>query len=442
MNSIRGWLLAWLLGTLLLAGLLASALTYFQARDDVDELFDYELQQIAVSLRHQQIRPPAVAEGEDGDEDDEVSDFVVQMWDSKGALLYASHRELTLPRYSGGGLSTVHWQGALWRIYVTTLRGRIIQVAQPMSTRQEMAATVALRILIPVLAMIPILGAVIWLSVGRGLRPLDGIGAALIKRSPGVMDPLPDRGLPREIRPLVRALNDLLRRLEQAMGAQRQFVADAAHELRTPLTAVQVQLQLLERAADRGDREGALTDLKAGVQRAIHLVQQLLALARVEPDGQAEPFQPLSLDDLVRMVVSEYAALALDKDIDLGIGRAERVSLQGAREGLRVLVGNLADNAIRYTPPGGRVDLAIYPERDWAVVQVTDTGPGIPPAERERVFDRFYRKPGSAGQGSGLGLAIAKGIVDRHRGVITLDDGPGGAGLTVTVRLPLSMPRS
>ncbi len=439
MTSIRHRLLAWLLSALLSAGLAATAMTYFQAKEDVGELFDYELRQIAASMRHQQIPHPPPAENGFGDEEDnEAGDFVVQVWDQHGALVYASHPDVALPRFTGQGLSTPSWHGQGWRVYVAPARTRTVQVAQPMSARREMAAKVALRILIPILILIPVLGIVIWISVGRGLRPLTAISAALATRNPGAMEPLPERGLPGEVKPLVRALNDLLSRLGRAMETQRRFIADAAHELRTPLTAVQLQLQLLARADSAAERESALSDLTSGVQRAIHLVQQLLMMARIEPDISREAFRPVALDDVVNTVAAEYAPLALDKKIDLGVVRSEPAMVRGDAENLRVLVGNLVDNGIRYTPSGGSVDLSVYASDSEAVLEVEDTGPGIPPEERSRVFDRFYRALGSGVQGSGLGLAIVKSIVERHGGSLSLASGKTGRGLKLTVRLKLA----
>ncbi|MHB8453924.1 MAG: ATP-binding protein [Acidiferrobacterales bacterium] len=437
MNSIRRRLLVWMLSALALVGVAASVVTYFQAREDVNDLFDYQLQQLALSLEH---RPGALPRVDRGDAEDrrEESDFVTQIWDRDGKLVFASHGQLTLPRAAGRGYAMHVWNNRQWRDYQTTWRGLTIQVAQPMSARDEMAAAMALRILVPVLVLIPFLGIIIWISVGRGLVPLDEIGAALAARSPSAMSPLSAIHLPVELAPMVSAINGLLERLSLAMETQRQFIADAAHELRTPLTAVQLQLQLVERAESREERDAALADLKCGIERAIHLVRQLLALARAQPDAAVRTFSAVSIDGLARTVVAEYAVLAVDKGVDLGIGRLEPVVAMGDAESLRTMMGNLVDNAIRYTPGGGRVDLSVYPQRREAVLEVEDSGPGIPQEERSRVFDRFYRRPGSQVQGSGLGLAIVKNVVDRHRGRIILGAGRNGQGLMVTVTVALA----
>ncbi len=434
MNSIRRRLLVWMLSALALVGVAASVVTYFEAREDVSDLFDYQLQQLALSLEH---RPGAAPRVDPGDAEDrrEESDFVTQIWDRDGRLVFASQTQLTLPRAAGHGYAMHVWNNSQWRDYQTSWQGLTIQVAQPMSARDEMAAAMALRILVPVLVLIPFLGIIIWISVGRGLVPLDEIGAALAARSPLAMSPLSAIHLPVELAPMVSAINGLLERLSLAMETQRQFIADAAHELRTPLTAVQLQMQLVERAESREERDAALAELKCGIERTIHLVRQLLALARAQPDAAIRNFSKVSIDGLARTVVAEYAVLAVDKGVDLGIGRLEPVATMGDAESLRTMMGNLVDNAIRYTPGGGRIDLSVYPQRREAVLEVEDSGPGIPHEEHSRVFDRFYRRPGSQVQGSGLGLAIVKNVVDRHRGRIILGAGRNGRGLMVTVTL-------
>jgi two-component system, OmpR family, sensor kinase len=210
-------------------------------------------------------------------------------------------------------------------------------------------------------------------------------------------------------------------------------VADAAHELRTPLAAVDLQAQLVERAAWPGERAAAVSKLRAGLQRATHLVQQLLILARQDPATAPSREGAVRLNDTVRLALGDFVAPAHAKGIDLGLVRDDPASIAGDADGLRILVGNLLDNAIRYTPDGGRVDISVARDGSTAVLAVTDTGPGIPAEERERVLRRFYRRPGSGASGSGLGLAIVKGIAERHGAALSLDAAAGG-GLRVRVR--------
>ncbi len=252
------------------------------------------------------------------------------------------------------------------------------------------------------------------------------------------MSPLAVEGVPAEAQPLVEALNGLLERLDLALATQRAFVADAAHELRTPLTALQLQLQLTERATDDSSRKAALTELRGGLERSIHLVQQLLTLARQEPDGKARATrEPVALAALVRNELTTHAPLAEARHIDLGATTLDdRAVLTGDPTALRTLLANLLDNAIRYTPDGGRVDVATTAEAGRVQLTVSDTGPGIPPAERGRVLDRFYRRAGEDQPGSGLGLAIVKAIAEQHGATLHLEDADGG-GLRVRVVFPI-----
>jgi two-component system OmpR family sensor kinase len=275
--------------------------------------------------------------------------------------------------------------------------------------------------------------------VGRGLSPLERLARDVRRRTPGALEPLPQRGLPEEVQPLVQSLNDLLQRLERALHTQRAFVADAAHELRTPLTALRLQAQVAERTTDQTERREALGSLKQGVERASHVVQQLLTLAREEDQPASEP-GAVQLDELARDVVAQYTPLAQSRGVDLGLARVEPVTVTGGAPALRTLLSNLVDNAVRYTPAPGRVDVAAFLDGAQAALEVADSGPGIPPEDRPRVFDRFYRRAGETSEGSGLGLAIVKQIVSHHGGTIALDDAGSAGGLKVAVRLPLAAP--
>jgi two-component system OmpR family sensor kinase len=237
------------------------------------------------------------------------------------------------------------------------------------------------------------------------------------------------------VRPLVDALNDLLVRLGVALDRERAFMADAAHELRTPLTALHLQMGTLSRAANEAERDDAMGKLSAGMQRAIRLVEQMLSLARQEP--RVESIRaPVPLADIARDVVAELVPLADAKQIDLGISNSQPAVVMGDPDALRTLTRNLVDNAVRYTPAGGRVDVSVENGGDGGqtLLKIVDNGPGIPPEERSRVLDRFYRRPGTSPPGSGLGMAIVKAIADTHGATLELDSGPAGTGLAVSVR--------
>lgn len=451
-TSLRAALLGWLALGLLGAVIAAAIATYQRARDEANVLFDYQLQQMAASLTGMPLAagaPPGAPPG--------AGALVVQVWDRNGVQVYLSQPQSRLPQHAQLGFNTIVADTGLWRVFSTLAGQQVVQVAQPMSVRSALAASMALRTIVPLLAVMPFLAILVWFAIARALRPLDRLAAAVGTRSPGVLEPLPEGGLPREVTPLVHALNGLLERLEQALAAQRTFIADAAHELRTPLTAVHLQAQLAQRARTDEERYTAFAELTTGLDRATHLVEQLLTLAREEPGVAERPLAPVDLGALARNVVGEYAALAAVRGIDLGCTEGTitgSVVVSGDAQGLRTLLSNLVDNAVRYSAAGGRVDVSVAGgSGERAALTVRDSGPGIPPAEYPRVFDRFYRAAGAPAPGSGLGLAIVKRIADRHGAVIELRSGiardaaiaataattnapAGGEGLAVTVRFP------
>ena len=432
MNSIRRRLLLWLLAGLSLVLAASGYATYRQARAETNALFDYQLQQTALALRNQNLLTLAM-----GAESDDGGDLLLQIWDRSRGLLYVSQRQRELPFATQAGFADLAWRGESWRLFALQAGERIVQVAQPLGVRLRMSADIALHNLAPFLLLLPGMGLVVWFGVGAGLRPLYRIAADIQRRHPGALEPVPTDNLPAEITPLVRALNELLARLAQTIDHQRQFIADAAHELRTPLTAVRLQAELARQATDTAARAETLHDLGAGLERATHLVEQLLAMARLDAHPAAGRLESVDLLALAKTVVAEQAAIAEARGLDLGLLPGESVAVSGDLAELRTLLDNLVDNALHYTPGGGRVDVEVYRVEAEAVLAVRDTGPGIPPAERERVFDRFYRGAHAATPGSGLGLAIVKRIADRHGAHIRLSQPEAGPGLRITVHFLL-----
>jgi two-component system OmpR family sensor kinase len=430
--SIRRQLIVALLATIAAAVLAAAYGSYRLARDGVDEFFDYHLKQIALSLRDHAPQSDAQLP-----EADDQLDFVIQIFSRDGRRLYASHPHASLPGLAQPSFSTVDTDGGRWRVYVIQRRDQFVQVAQPTSVRKEAAAAAALRTVMPFLLLLPVLGVLIWWTVGSGLAQLDRLAREVTSRSALQLEPLPLGAVPVEARPLIEALNDLLKRLSTALAAQRAFIADAAHELRTPLTALQLQAKSIERADTDTDRVVAVADLKRGLVRASHVVQQLLTLAREEPEGGApQPFERIDLVSLAGMVAADYALLAESRGVDLGLGEsAVSAPANGDAQALRMLIANLVENAIRYTPASGRVDIAVAFKEGQSLLTLSDSGPGIPAEERERVFDRFYRRSETTEPGSGLGLAIVRAIADRHGAIVELAESPLG-GLLVRVLFP------
>jgi len=442
MRSIQRTLLWWLAAGLLAGIAVATGLIYSQARQEANALFDYQMKQMAAALPSQFSDPvaplfgPSPGEGADLMQDEEV---VIHIWDGSGRSLYLSHSRPALPARAELGFSNVQTREGEWRLYSVQLGPAVVQIAQPLSARRALAAHMALRTVAPLLLLLPLLGWLVWMAVGRGLRPLHEIASEVRSRDANTLAPLAVRQMPDEIAPLSDALNQLLARLSHALDTQRAFVADAAHALRTPLTALQLQAQLVERAEDPEARRQAMSKLRQGLERLTHLVAQLLTLARQEPGAATPTLEPVDLRALAAGVVADMTQAALDCDIDLGLDAeagAQPATVRGDADALRILLTNLLDNALSYIPRGCRVDVHVRQAADGHSVElvVSDNGPGIPQAERERVFDRFYRLPDAPTGGSGLGLAIVAEIVQSHGARIALED--AAPGLRVRVVFP------
>jgi len=428
MISIRTRLLIALLALVAAISLLAGTLTYRRVLAETSTLFDYQLRQMALSLRSQVSMAPRL----ELPPDQLDTDFVIQIWDLFGTRVYLSRPGLPMINQTVLGYADVRVRGEPWRTYGLQTVDGVIQIAQPQRVREQLARGAALRIVIPLLLLLPVLGAAIVGVVRSGLLPLQRIAIEVQRRDVHSLTPIAVTSLPREVAPLVLELNRLLIRLHSAFQAQRAFIADAAHELRSPLTAVRLDLQLLDRAPDEAARLEARANLGAAVERAIHLVEQLLTLARNEPRDERGELSPVLLETAASEGIADTHAPALARGIDLGLDAEPDVRVMGDRDALRTLVRNLVDNAVRYTPAGGRVQVQTAKTPQGALLEVTDSGPGIPAADRERVFDRFYRRVSAPEGGSGLGLAIVKAIADRHGARVSLADAPGG-GLRVTV---------
>ena len=438
MVSIRRALLVSLLAGLAAIGLLASAATYVAARHEVGELLDLQLKQLASSTRIDELlrgHQPGFDSRSSLDEGG-VTELVTQIWDRDGVLVYWSRPGLGLPVPVTPGYATVHVGNRNWRVYTQVQGTHALQVAQAEDEREAIATSTALRTLMPFALLIPLFGLMIWYAVGRGLRPLSTMSAAVAKRQPDALAPIVERDLPEELKPLAGSLNALLARLDSALGAQRRFTADAAHELRTPLAALKLQLDVARRASDSQGRVAAYDDLDAGVERASHLVDQLLTLARIEPEALATRAADCDLTAIAKDAIVARGALAAEKQIDLGLAREAPVRVRGDPASLAILLSNLLDNALRYTPRGGRIDVAVDDDDGHAVLTVADTGPGIPSEERARVFDRFFRGAANREPGSGLGLSIVKRVADAHHATISLDAPAQGQGLVVRVDFP------
>jgi len=432
MNSIRVRVLLALLGMLAVTALVMGGLTYRNVLAETEALFDYQLRQMALSLRDQGEIAPAQA----NTLNDEQLDFVVQIWTADGRVIYPPRLRSDLPTRALLGFADIAVQGTTWRTFSVATGDRVIQVAQPLQIRQKLAADAALRSVSPLFLIAPVLALLLWWLAARALAPLQRLTDGVKARDEQSLQPLPMAGLPDEVAPLVAALNGLLQRLGDSLGAQRAFVADAAHELRSPLTALKLQMQLVLRAPDDAARGDAARALTQGIDRAARLVEQLLTLARAEPGATTAVHASVDLSELVRAAVAETVPFATARGTTLELMAATPVTLQGDAAALTALARNLADNAVRYAPTGSRVEVRVFDDAGVPTLQVDDAGPGIAPTDRERVFDRFYRHAAGDEPGTGLGLAIVRSVAERHGAEVILGNSSLG-GLRVLVRFCL-----
>lgn len=442
MLSIRAKLVFFLVTALVLAGVVASVATYYSTRMEFAALFDAQLKHSALELAESgRLDVNSIALIGQAPE----QQITLQIYDAAENRLYIdrhSTRPLTIAETPGFSEFTDD-EGRVWRQFATAVSTRIVQAAQPLAVRNRLAASAALRILQPVLILIAFLAIAIWFVIVQVLQPLNKTARAVSKKSPSSLTPLETKGLPYELKSLVDAINHLMKRLGDSLTAQQRFASDAAHELRTPLAGIKLQAQLLSRAKTDEEREKYAGRLQLGIGRATKLVEQLLTIARLDPDASQKPMAKAQLDEIVKGVAEDLAPIALAKNISLLATANESVTVMGLPDALRLMITNLTDNAIRYTPEGGRIEIGLTQETDDALITVTDNGPGIAPNERQRVFERFYRALGTKVQGTGLGLAIVQRIVAIHGAEIHIENGfkhdnDDGCGTRFVIRLPIS----
>ncbi|MEO6278687.1 ATP-binding protein [Roseateles sp.] len=418
LTTLRGRLFALLAVLGAVTALAVASATYVSVRAEADQLFDYQLRQTALSLRDQgrvESAEAAAALADPG------LDYVVQIWSLQGLELYSSRPQgmnEPLPARAVLGFSNLRLGGQDWRVFSAATPLRVVQVAQPLAVRQRLAALAALRSIAPVAIALPLVAAAVWWLLGVSLAPLARVTQAAQLRGANARDALPTAGLPGEVAPLVDAFNALLVRLAEAFDVQRSFVADAAHELRTPLTALKLQLGLLRDSEPGAQQDESIARLRGGIDRAVHLVEQLLALARAEPGAEAA-LQPLDLAELARQAVADVQPLADKAGVALTLTAPDALPLTGDPQALRGALRNLIDNAVKYGARTVQVS-ALHGAQGAPLLRVDDDGPGIPADQRERVFDRFQRGEGATVEGSGLGLAIVRAAARQQGASVTL----------------------
>jgi signal transduction histidine kinase len=422
-HSLQHRLSVWLSVAIVATGFLAAGVSFWLAYDEAQEFQDNSLRQIATLVDADRLPSRGQRTGGGTDNDPEAR-VIVQRLATSPTLGPA---QLALPVNLTTGFHTLDVGGSSWRLYVRAIKsGERIAVAQEIQVRAEAARDSALRTLLPLIALIPLLVFLSRRLVGASLAPIRALAQVADAQPEDRPSALPIAQVPAEIAPFLQSINRLLERINRLMGQQRCFIADAAHELRTPLTALSVQAQNLRQAGSLESARERVDPLLAGIERARHLTEQLLSLARTQAGTGNEA--DVNVSEMARELIAEYLPMAEAKDIDLGLEEIKPLSLHASPEALRLILRNALENALKYTPVGGEVTLRLLPAKDIAVIEVIDNGPGIPASERGRVFDSFYRLPGTAGEGSGLGLAIAREAAIRLGGTISLhakEEGPG-----------------
>lgn len=338
-------------------------------------------------------------------------------------------------------------RGTTYKLYSLRRGNQLIQIAQDRATRRNLARNLAVRTTMPIIVMVALLLFMVWWVVTSSLEPVNRVQRQISTREADSLDEVDIKGLPNEVRPLVEELNLLLRRLRQAFNAQKNFVADAAHELRSPLSALKLQVEQLRRSATEKERELAIHRLGSGIDRAARLVEQLMVLARQQANSDLhQALQPVEINRLCLIAFNDVYPLAQQKNIDMGLIQADECYVMVQEEAIRIMLRNILDNSIRYSPERSKIDFKVLVSARSVRLVIEDSGPGIPDSDFERVMDRFYRIPGNPVSGSGLGLSIVKTIADLHGAKIEIgkSDNLGGLAVSVTFeayRLATTLPR-
>lgn len=452
-HSIRRRLLVALSGAIILSWSLMAIFSYLDIRYEATELLDAQLAQSArallafntTALGEEQAPSELPKEGKILADDTRrlfahryENKLAFQIWRSADQVELRSANAPIFPFSDKEyGFSDEDLMGHRWRVFSLPDDNstRVVKVGEQYDVREALIHSIALRTLLPLAFALPFLGMLTWFGVGRALAPLEKLATEVYNRAPSYLEPVEEASVPREAKPLVDSLNNLFNRLDMAFEGERRFTADAAHELRTPLAGLKAQAQVALRTTNPETRQKALANLVVGVDRSTQLVHQLLTLARLDPDNTAIQFQPVNLRDLINRVGSDLAGAARQKKIALHATIKDTGNVDGDPDALAILLRNLVDNAIRYTPEGGRIDLEVSKNDQGYLLSVADSGPGIPEEEREQVLKRFYRRLGTKAPGSGLGLSIVSRIAELHCAELSLKTSPL-EGLQIDVLFP------
>ncbi len=417
--SIRRSLLLTLLTTTAVVWLVVTAVSYFDATHEVDQLFDARLAEagrVLLDASERQRRAGDRVPAEDL-ADDISGELPFQVWQGNGLLALRSRNAPAQPlTLRTRGFADVQVDGVPWHVFALPSENGDLRVlvGEPLAQREARRQRIVLRLLTPLLITFPGLTLFVWIGVGQAMIPLRRIAREMTERKPQQLHPIDSSQVPVEARPLTESMNALFDRLKIAFERERRFTADAAHELRTPLAALKTHAEVALNAANDDDKTQALRQVIRGVNRAGHLVEQLLTLARLDPGTAGAEIKKLDLFIVMESLLSSLAPAALEKGIEISLAGTRGKFVEANQDALGILFRNLVDNAIRYTPESGVIEVSIKHADKAIVVSVADNGPGIPEDERDRVFKRFYRRLGNKAPGSGLGLSIVSRIAEIH----------------------------
>jgi len=431
-SSLRARLLLLLFSAVLVTACIQSFIAYRTSLDETNEIFDYQMQQMALSLRSG-LNSDDYGNGFRQDETDDF-EFIVQVSTLQGKVLFHSSASTLLPQRQATGFSLFEVRDITYKLYSLRHGKQLIQIAQDRAARRGLARNLAVRTTLPIIVMVALLLVMVWWVVTSSLAPVSRVQRQIATRKAESLDELDTTGLPSEVRPLVQEINLLLRRMRQAFHAQKNFVADAAHELRSPLAALKLQVEQLRRSSTDKDREIAVQRLGSGIDRASRLIEQLMVLARqqVHTDFYSSA-QPVEINRLCLLAFNDVYPLAQQTHRDLGFMESDECYVMGQEDALRIMLRNILDNAIKYSPERSRIDFRVESTARSVRIVIEDNGPGIPPADLQRVMDRFYRMPGNTVSGSGLGLSIVQAIADLHGAKIEMGKSAALGGLQVAL---------
>jgi two-component system OmpR family sensor kinase/two-component system sensor histidine kinase QseC len=370
------------------------------------------------------------------DADDYADAHMFRGWVDGQILVYNSTAFLSEVPQQKEGFSTVPYKGETWRVYTLPIPNSsiVMEVGEKIALRETLVANILLNLFFPLLILIPIIGFLIWLGINSGLSTIHGLVRDIRTRSPDDLSAIPVEALPRDLLPLGRSINQLLAKLARSLTLERRFSDLAAHQLRTPQAGVKLLLQMLDNVDTDKERQAIVSDLVASNDRAMHLIEQLLRLARVSH----HPLElvPVSLYHVTASVLAEFGSVLNGRQLDALLKGDEQAEVKTDESLLRMMISNLIDNAIKYTPAGGRIEVVVSSGPEECRLSISDSGPGIPADQREAVFQRFFRLDTLQTEGAGLGLAIVSDIVDRLAATIELTTPSWGKGLRINLDLP------